>query len=94
MEQQRSSKRKVYTVNVAPAAERQIRKLEASEHRQILNRLEALKKNPRPVGVKKLSGKPDLYRVRVGDFRIIYEIEDQVTTVLVLKVGDRKEIYK
>ena len=83
-----------YTVEIAPAAERQIRKLEATARRRILNRIETLQRNPRPVGVEKLSDSEGLYRVRVGNFRIIYEIEDRITKVLVLKVGDRKEIYK
>jgi mRNA interferase RelE/StbE len=83
-----------YTVEVAPAAERQIRKLEPTVRRRIFQKIEALKGNPRPAGVEKLSGSENLYRVRVGDYRIIYEIEDKVTRVLVLKVGDRKEIYK
>lgn len=81
-----------YTVEIAPAAERQIRKLEAIPQRRILDKIETLKNNPRPAGVKKLSG-TDLYRVRVGEFRIIYEIEDQITTVLVLKIGDRNQTF-
>jgi mRNA interferase RelE/StbE len=83
-----------YTVQIAPAAERQIRKLEATVRRRILNRMETLQTNPRPAGVEKLSDSEGLYRVRVGDFRIIYEIEDRITRLLVLKVGDRKEVYK
>jgi mRNA interferase RelE/StbE len=83
-----------YTVEIAPAAERQIRKLEATARRRILNRIETLQRSPRRVGVEKLSDSEGLYRVRVGNFRIIYEIEDRITRVLVLKVGDRKEIYK
>ena len=83
-----------YRIEIAPAAERQLRKLEATVRRRIFTKIETLQLNPRPSGVEKLSGVMDLYRVRAGDFRIIYMIEDQVTTVLILKVGDRKEIYK
>jgi mRNA interferase RelE/StbE len=83
-----------YRIEIAPAAERQIRKLEATVRRRVFSKIETLQLNPRPAGVEKLSGATDLYRVRAGDFRIIYTIEDQVTTVLILKVGDRKEIYK
>ena len=82
-----------YHIEIAPAAERQIRKLEVAARRRIFKKLSVLESNPRPVGVEKLTG-AELYRVRVGDYPIIYEIEDEVTRVLVLKVGDRKEIYK
>ena len=51
--------------------------------------------DPRPNGVEKLAGGDvSRYRVRVGDYRIVYRIDDQVLTVLVLKVGDRKEVYR
>ncbi|HEY6291044.1 MAG TPA: type II toxin-antitoxin system RelE/ParE family toxin [Terriglobia bacterium] len=82
-----------YRIEIAPAAERQIRKLEARVRRRIVDKLESLSTNPRPAGVKKLAGS-DFYRVRVGDYRIIYDIQNEVTTVLVLKVGDRKDIYQ
>lgn len=82
-----------YHIEIAPAVERQIRKLEASVRRKILKKIETLGSNPRPAGVEKLTD-TGMYRVRVGDHRIIYDIEDKVTRVLVLKVGDRKEIYK
>jgi mRNA-degrading endonuclease RelE of RelBE toxin-antitoxin system len=60
---------------------------------KILKKIETLGGNPRPTGVEKLTD-TGVYRVRVGDYRIIYDIVDKVTTVLVLKVGDRKEVYK
>lgn len=82
-----------YSIEIAPVAERQIRKLEPAIRKRLFKKLETLALNPRPVGVEKLSGS-EFYRVRVGDYRIIYDIEDNVTKVLVLKVGDRKEIYK
>jgi mRNA interferase RelE/StbE len=82
-----------YRIEIAPAAERQIRKLEVEVRRQIFEKLQTLGSNPRPVGVEKLTD-TGLYRVRVGDYRIIYDIEDKVTRVLVLKVGNRKQVYK
>ena len=56
--------------------------------------IDALASNPRPAGVVKLSGATDLYRIRSGDFRIIYEIQDVGLVVLVLKVGNRRDVYK
>jgi mRNA interferase RelE/StbE len=52
----------------------------------------SLSENPRPYGYKKLVGR-DAYRIRIGDYRIIYEIEDKIITVTVIDVGHRKEIY-
>ena len=83
-----------YTVEIAPAAERQLRKLDTTVRRRIFVKLDSLKKNPRPPGVEKLWADENLYRGRAGDYRIVYEIDDRITRVLVLKVGDRKEIYK
>ena len=82
-----------YRIEIAPAAERQIRKLEVSARRRIIDKIGTLGSNPRPAGVEKLTD-TGLYRVRVGDCRITYDIEDKVTTVLVLKVGDRKQVYE
>ena len=81
-----------YRIEIATAAERQILKLEASVRRRIFKKLDALAINPRPAGVEKLTA-VDAYRVRVGDYRIIYDIEDDKTAVVVHKVGNRKDVY-
>lgn len=83
-----------YEVEIAPAARKQIRKLSQKTQKRIVRRLEELEFNPRPAGTEKLAGSRDLYRSRVGDYRIIYRIEDAVLLVLVLKVGNRKEVYR
>ncbi len=82
-----------YRIEIAPAAERQIRKLEPAVRKRLFQKIETLESNPRQSGVEKLTGS-DFYRLRVGDYRIIYEIEDRITRVLIVKVGNRKEIYK
>lgn len=61
---------------------------------RIIERLEELELDPRPLGVKKLSGIDNLYRLRVGEYRIVYEIQDAVLLVLVVAVGHRREIYR
>jgi mRNA interferase RelE/StbE len=82
-------------VRISPAADREIRKLDRLVQRRILKKLDGLMMDPRPNGVEKLTGSDvPRYRVRVGDYRIVYRIDDQVLTVLVLNVGDRKEIYR
>ena len=84
-----------YSVRISPAADREIRKLDRPIQSRILKRLDGLMMDPRPNGVEKLVGSDvPRYRVRVGDYRIVYRIDDQVLTVLVLKVGHRKEIYR
>jgi mRNA interferase RelE/StbE len=61
--------------------------------KRIMQRIRSLAENPRPVGCEKLSGY-DRYRIRQGMYRIIYEIEDKKLTVLVVKVGHRREVYR
>ncbi len=83
-----------YIVDLTTSAQRELDKLERTIARRIVAALRQLEVEPRPHGVKKLAGKADLYRVRVGDFRIVYTIEDDKLIVLVVKIADRKQIYK
>ncbi len=62
--------------------------------KRIARRIEALATEPRPSGVKKLEGEKDLYRIREGDFRIIYRIEDRILLILVLGIGNRRDVYR
>ncbi|MEQ1628339.1 MAG: type II toxin-antitoxin system RelE/ParE family toxin [Nitrospira sp.] len=80
-----------YSILLAPPAERQLKALTEPVQKRIVKRLRMLKENPRPQGVKKLAGEEDLYRIREGDYRIIYTIQDKQLIVLVV---DRKEIYR
>ena len=57
-------------------------------------KIDALAQNPRPSGVVKLSGEDDLYRIRVGNYRITYSIQDNHLLVLVVKIGHRRDIYR
>lgn len=83
-----------YTILLAPTAERQLRTFATPIQKRLVKRLKSLRDNPRPQGVKKLTGVDDLYRIREGDYRIIYTIQDKALTVLVVKIGDRKEVYR
>jgi len=53
-----------------------------------------LEENARPSGCVKLAGEPDLYRIRVGDYRIVYQVKDTALIVLVLSIGHRRDIYR
>ena len=82
-----------YHVEVAAAAVRQLRKLDRSAQRRVQAAIELLAADPRPKGAKKLVGGHGEWRVRTGDYRIVYEIHDNVLLVLVIAVGHRREIY-
>lgn len=82
-----------YRVEVAPAAVRQLRKLTPDARRRVQAAIELLADQPRPNAAKKLVGGDGEWRVRTGDYRIIYEIRDDVLLVLVVAVGHRRDIY-
>lgn len=81
-----------YQVRTVPAAEREIEKLPSSVHTRISVRILSLEDNPRPRGTKKLSGREE-YRLRVGDYRVLYTIDDSNRVVIVFAVGHRGEVY-
>lgn len=83
-----------YSILLAPSAERQLKTLAEPIRKRIVKRLRTLAVNPRPHGLKKLVDEEDLYRIREGDYRIIYMIQDHKLLVLVVKIGARKEIYR
>ena len=83
-----------YQVELAPAAVRQIKKLPRDVQQLVVQQLEELALNPRPNGVVKLEGAESLYRVRLGDYRIVYQIQDEVLLVTVVKVAHRREVYR
>jgi mRNA interferase RelE/StbE len=91
--QSRSRACVTYRVEIAPAAVRQLRKLDPAARRRVQAAVELLAADPRPSGAKKLVGGAGEWRVRTGDFRVVYEIHDEVLVVLVVAVGHRKEIY-
>jgi mRNA interferase RelE/StbE len=82
-----------YRISFKPAAQRQLRKLPRQAQARLFERIEKLAGDPYPPGVKKLKAKIDLFRVRVGDYRIIYTVQDDRFVVLVVRIGDRRDIY-
>lgn len=83
-----------YQVEIAPAAARQMRKLDAPALRRVQAAIELLADHPRPSGARKLVGGQGEWRVRTGGYRIVYEIRDEVLLVLVVAVGHRRDIYR
>lgn len=82
-----------YKVALKPAAEKQFAKLPKDIQKRLFSAFVTLSDNPRPHGSIKLQGNADYYRVRVGDYRIVYTIVDQELKVLVLSLGHRRDIY-
>ncbi len=65
-----------------------------ADRRRLVACIQALAQEPRPQGCEKLSGQVDLYRVRTGNYRVVYEIQDRIVLVTVIKVGHRKDVYR
>ena len=84
----------MYRVEFASRAQRMFRNLTADVQRRLDPALQGLKQDPRPPGCKKLSGDESVWRIRVGDYRIVYQIQDNELLVLVVKVGHRRDIYR
>lgn len=82
-----------YEIRFKPSAAKELAKLPRAVQRRIAPAIEGLAANARPPGVEKLTGE-DAWRIRVGDYRIVYEIEDRVLVVLVLHIGNRREVYR
>jgi len=82
----------VYTIEYEASAVKALSKLDHITAVRIKTVVDALSRNPRPSGVKKLMGS-DNWRVRVGDYRVIYSIHDSTLTILIIKIGHRREIY-
>ena len=83
-----------YTVIISRTSQKVINRLDGDMHSRIIRKLETIEDNPRPVGIEKLAGPDNLYRVRVGDWRIVYAIQDRNLVVLVVKVAHRREVYR
>ena len=84
-----------YTVVIEEKAERQLRAVrDKMLLRNLTDRILALGSNPRPSGVKKMAGQRDKWRIRVGDWRVVYVIEDGRLVVLVVAVGLRGAVYR
>ena len=84
----------LYEIVVLPAARKALRKLDSTARERIGTKIDRLARNPRPSGCKKLEGGDELYRIRVGDFRVIYRIEDEVLVVAVVTIGNRRDVYR
>ena len=83
-----------YQVQILPAAQRQLGRIDFPIRRRISKAIDDLTVDPRPAGAKKLVGVPDGWRIRIGDYRVLYEIHDRRLLVLVVEVGHRSDVYR
>jgi mRNA interferase RelE/StbE len=83
-----------YSVKLSPAAARQFRDLPRQVQERLQPRIDALADDPRPSGVKKMEGATDLFRIRVGDYRVVYQVDDAAQSIIIAKVADRKDVYR
>ena len=81
-----------YQVRIVPSAEKELDRLPTTVYARLTKRALSLGDNPRPRGVRKLSGREE-YRLRVGDYRILYVIDDRNHIVTIMAVGHRREVY-
>ncbi|MBA2627182.1 MAG: type II toxin-antitoxin system RelE/ParE family toxin [Gemmatimonadales bacterium] len=82
-----------YNVRIKPSAVKELEAVPAKDRRRIATKIRALATNPRPVGCEKLAGH-DKYRVRQGNYRVLYTIEDDVLVVTVIAIGNRRDVYR
>jgi mRNA interferase RelE/StbE len=83
-----------YTVELKQSARKELERLPNAVITRIISKLESLEENPRPAGCKKLKGGDDEYRVRVGEYRIVYVIDDRKVIVTITRIRHRRDVYE
>ena len=84
----------MYRVEFLSSAAKEFRSLDAAIKRRIIPVIDKLIENPRPKGARKLRERKDLYRIRVGSYRVVYEIDDETRLIRVTRIRHRREIYR
>ncbi len=84
----------MYEVYLERTAERDLKALPIQNFHPIISRIKTLTDNPRPTGCRKIAGSRNAWRIRVGNYRIVYEIDDRAKVVRVMRVRHRREVYR
>ena len=84
----------MYRVLLERGAERDLARLSSEIHDRVIAAIQALANNPRPPGCRKLAGSKNDWRIRVGDYRVVYEIADEIRAVRINRVRHRREVYR
>jgi mRNA interferase RelE/StbE len=83
-----------FTLQISSIAQKELKKLPAFWRQGIIHKISLLEKTPFPPNYKKLKGLENLFRIRVGDYRVIYELDLKQRTIAVLRIAHRREVYK
>lgn len=84
----------MYEVLLERRAERDLKRLEAKDFHRIIREIKALAENPRPPGCRKITGSEHDWRIRIGAYRVIYEIDENARAVRIMRVRHRREVYR
>ncbi len=83
-----------YSIEFEPRVLKELKAIPVADQQRLITRIEALAADPRPAGVEKLKGQADAYRVRQGNYRIVYTIDDTIRIITISRVGHRREVYR
>lgn len=83
-----------YSLVIKRSAEKELKKLPVGDLRRVVNRIRGLTQQPRPSSCEPLSGEAKRYRIRQGDYRIVYGVDDSAHVVEIVKIGHRREVYR
>jgi len=83
----------MYKIEILSTADKNLRRINSKDREKIAQGINKLSNNPRPQGSKKLKGS-DFYRLRIGDYRVIYLIKEKQLIVIIVRIGHRREIYR
>jgi len=84
----------VYEVYLERSAENDLKRLPTSTLDRIVHQIKTLAENPRPLGCRKITGSKNDWRIRIGDYRVLYEVNDRAKAVMVMRVRHRREAYR
>lgn len=84
----------MYKIEWKQSAKKELKKLKKAVIPRIIKAVESLSINPHPTGSRKLQGSEHLYRVRLGDYRIVYSVENKILLIEIIRIGHRKDIYR
>jgi mRNA interferase RelE/StbE len=84
----------VYQLHYKKSVEKDLRSLSGNIRKAVVHKIHALASEPRPAGAKQIRGSDKIYRLRQANYRILYRVDDDVLTILIVKVGHRREIYR
>jgi mRNA interferase RelE/StbE len=82
-----------YAIEILRSARKQLERIAAEHQERVLTALEALAQAPRPDGCSKLTGR-EAWRIRIGDYRVVYEIDDEAKTVVIVVIAHRRDAYR